>query len=182
MNYRSVRLRVLLMACMVVMSWYAAYSQNSTIGWSAFSSGFGAPSSPGSVVNSSIGEVLVGAVSSSDMRIESGFLASPMLRGPLTGVSESSDEGIPVAFSLSQNFPNPFNPSTTIRYQLPRPAHVVLKLFSVLGQEVATLVNETQQAGTRSVVWNAVDVSSGVYFYRIQADSYSATMKLVLLK
>ncbi|MBI3004883.1 MAG: T9SS type A sorting domain-containing protein [Ignavibacteriales bacterium] len=88
----------------------------------------------------------------------------------------------PRIFALQQNFPNPFNPSTTIQYDLPSKAHVRLRVFDVLGREVATLVNEERAAGNHRVSWNAAKFSSGVYFYRIEAGSFVAVRKLLLLK
>jgi hypothetical protein len=88
----------------------------------------------------------------------------------------------PETFSLTQNFPNPFNPSTRINYQLPTINHVTLKVFDILGREVATLVNEVNRPGVYSVQWNASGVASGVYFYRIEAGSFVETRKLVLLR
>ncbi len=79
----------------------------------------------------------------------------------------------PTTFSLSQNFPNPFNPATVIQYQLPVRSKVTLRIFNVLGQEVATLVNKEQPGGYESVEWNAGNLSSGVYFYRLEARSLS---------
>ena len=89
---------------------------------------------------------------------------------------------MPTAFALEQNYPNPFNPTTRIQYTLAAQAHVSLKIFNVVGQEVATLANGIQEAGYKSVVWNASGVSSGVYFYRLQAGSFTETRKLILLK
>jgi hypothetical protein len=88
---------------------------------------------------------------------------------------------IPNTFSL-RAYPNPFNPSTTITYQLPSSAAVSLKVFSLLGQEVATLVNEQQTAGTYSVQFNGSNLSSGVYIYKLEARSFVASRKLVLMK
>ncbi|MFA6467820.1 MAG: T9SS type A sorting domain-containing protein [Bacteroidota bacterium] len=89
---------------------------------------------------------------------------------------------LPDVFSLSQNYPNPFNPSTIIRYNLPTTVDVSLKVFDILGREVATLVNVRQNAGAHEVTFDARRLSSGIYFYRLTAGSYSAIKKLMLLK
>jgi len=99
-----------------------------------------------------------------------------------TGVDSPWDEGIPRRFALAQNYPNPFNPTTEISYELPVFSSVVLKVYNVLGREVATLVNEKKAAGKYSVIWNASSMSSGLYFYRLQAGEYSGTKRLLLLK
>ena len=85
-------------------------------------------------------------------------------------------------YQLSQNYPNPFNPSTTISYSLPRNSHVTLKIYNSLGQEVATLVNDEKPAGQYQVMWNAANVSSGVYFYRMMAETFVETKKLTVVK
>ena len=86
------------------------------------------------------------------------------------------------SFALEQNYPNPFNPSTVINYQLPLKSYVTMKIFNLLGQETATLVNEKKEAGSYSVRWNAAGVPSGVYFYRLQTGSFIETKRMVLLK
>jgi len=91
------------------------------------------------------------------------------------------DASLPTAFGLGQNYPNPFNPSTTIQYDLPKAAPVSLKIFNALGQEVASLVNGRQEAGSYQIRWNA-NVPSGIYFYRLQAGEYVETKKAILLK
>jgi hypothetical protein len=85
-------------------------------------------------------------------------------------------------FSLSQNYPNPFNPLTTISYSIPLKAYVSLKVFDLLGREVATIVSEEIKAGNYSKQWNANTIASGVYFYRLQAGFFTETKKLILLK
>jgi hypothetical protein len=103
----------------------------------------------------------------------------------LTTVSVEKYPGgaaIPLAFELSQNFPNPFNPSTTIDYELPKTADVSLKIFNTLGQEVAVLVNGRKEPGSYHATWNAAGFPSGVYFYRIIAGSFKETKKLILQK
>jgi len=89
---------------------------------------------------------------------------------------------IPTSFTLLQNFPNPFNPSTMIRYHLPITSKVSLKIYDLLGREIATLVNEEQYAGWKEVRWNASKVSSGIYFYKIQAGNYVEVKKMLVAK
>ena len=93
----------------------------------------------------------------------------------------------PVLFTLHQNFPNPFNPITALRYDLPEEAFVTLIVYDMLGVEIIQLINTTQEAGFKSVQWNATDsmgipVSAGVYLYKIQAGEFVETRKMVLLK
>jgi hypothetical protein len=95
----------------------------------------------------------------------------------------SGEETLPLAFSLGQNYPNPFNPSTTVRYTVPSAARVVLNVYNVLGQRVATLVDGQRVAGTYEVKWTADRQASGVYLYELRADgTVIATRKMMLLK
>jgi hypothetical protein len=88
----------------------------------------------------------------------------------------------PVTYALHQNYPNPFNPSTTIGYSLPKAAIVSLQVFNTLGQEVASLVSEHKEAGYHQATWNASNVPSGIYFYRLQAGDFRETRKMILLR
>jgi len=97
------------------------------------------------------------------------------------GVSLPSSE-VPKVFALMQNYPNPFNPSTIISYQLPTSSFVSLKVLDVLGREIATLVNDRQNPGNHSVRFSASNLSSGVYYYRLQAGTYIETKKLTVIK
>lgn len=99
----------------------------------------------------------------------------------ITGVTGKQDKS-PASFSLQQNYPNPFNPSTIINYSLPKTSLVTIKVYDVLGKEVATLVNEQQFAGNYSVQFSGSKLSSGIYFYRMQAGNFVQTKKLLLLK
>jgi hypothetical protein len=87
----------------------------------------------------------------------------------------------------ANNYPNPFNPTTTISYNLPQSGHVTLDVYNIAGQKVRSLIDQHQDAGTQTVVWDGQDensnsVASGIYFYRISTEEFSATRKMVLLK
>ena len=97
-------------------------------------------------------------------------------------IKENKTLEIPDHFLLSQNYPNPFNPSTTIKYALPQASHVSLSVFNILGQRVASLVDGRQEAGYHEVNFNASSLTSGVYFYRLQAGNFVQTKKLILMK
>ncbi|WP_337871646.1 T9SS type A sorting domain-containing protein [Ignavibacterium sp.] len=95
---------------------------------------------------------------------------------------ENDNSELPNNFSLTQNYPNPFNPSTKISWQSPVSAHQTLKVFDVFGNEVATLVDEYKPAGSYEVEFNAKALSSGIYFYKLQASSFTETKKMIYLK
>jgi len=99
----------------------------------------------------------------------------------VTGV-QSQSENVPAVYSLSQNYPNPFNPTTNFEFRIPKSEFVSLKVYDILGREVATLVNEVKQPGGYTVQWDASRQSSGVYFYRLQAGSFVNVKKLILLR
>jgi len=102
-------------------------------------------------------------------------------------ISADPEHFIPEEFVLHQNYPNPFNPVTTLRYDLPKNSLVTIIIYDMLGREVKTLINQTQDVGYKSVIWNATNdygkpVSAGIYLYQIQAGEYISTKKMVLLK
>jgi predicted acyl esterase len=115
------------------------------------------------------------------------YLELPIVDLPMTLVEGRGGE-VPGEFVLEQNFPNPFNPSTVFRFRIPVSSHVALKVYDVLGREVATLIDGRQQAGEKEVSWNAGGMPSGVYFYRLRVagrngiPSFSETRKLILLR
>ena len=92
------------------------------------------------------------------------------------------DDILPDNFMLSQNYPNPFNAFTLIRYELPMQSQVTIEIFDILGRRVTTLLDEQQLAGFHQAAWNATDHPSGVYFYRLRAENYINTKKMLLLK
>jgi hypothetical protein len=96
------------------------------------------------------------------------------------GVSGNTE--LPKRFALEQNYPNPFNPNTNIKFQLPKKEFVTIKVFDVMGREVATLVNETKEAGYYSIEFNASNLASGMYIYKIEAGNFIDTKKMVLIK
>ena len=102
--------------------------------------------------------------------------------GGASFVEEDQIGDIPIAFSLSDNFPDPFNPSTKIRYSIPQTSIVVIKVFDILGNEIETLINEQKSIGTYELTWTAVNLPSGIYFYQLIAGSYIETKKMVLMK
>jgi len=99
-----------------------------------------------------------------------------------TTVNKVDDFNAPIQFSLAQNYPNPFNPSTTIEYSIPQSGLVTLKVYNVLGSEIATLVNRQNIAGTHKVDFNASNLNSGVYFYKIESGKFVETKKMILIK
>ncbi len=100
----------------------------------------------------------------------------------VVGVRFSELSAVPASFSLSQNYPNPFNPVTQISFSLPERAEVRLAVYNIVGQKVAELVNEKLDAGSYQVSWDGRSFASGVYFYRMEAEDYRMTRKMVLLK
>ena len=114
-----------------------------------------------------------------------GFYRQPVVSNlmAITEVEEeNNNEVIPSAYALHQNFPNPFNPSTTISFSIPNTEFVTLKIYDSVGKEVETLVNENLPAGSYNKQFNATNLASGVYFYRLQAGSYYQTNKMILMK
>ncbi|MDP2365868.1 MAG: T9SS type A sorting domain-containing protein [Ignavibacteria bacterium] len=112
-------------------------------------------------------------------RPQIGYATSPVTVGV---ESPENEREIPTQFRLFQNYPNPFNPSTKLSYSITQSGLVALKVFDVLGTEIETLINEEKPLGTYELNWNAANLPSGVYFYRLQAGSFGQTRKMLLLK
>ncbi|MFX1355233.1 MAG: T9SS type A sorting domain-containing protein, partial [Promethearchaeota archaeon] len=98
----------------------------------------------------------------------------------ITSIEEPKE--ISADFELFQNYPNPFNPSTMINYQLPMINEVKLCIYNLLGQRVATLVNERKRAGCHQLEWDASNMASGAYLYRLEAGDYVETKKMILMR
>jgi hypothetical protein len=124
------------------------------------------------------GSVLLGLtdrISEITPAIQPGFFS-------IGSVGVDDEKPIPASFYLAQNYPNPFNAQTTISYTLPQKGPVTLSVYNLLGQRVATLFEGVQQAGEHKVVWDAKGAPSGVYFYRLAADEYVETRRMVLIR
>jgi len=162
-----------------------AVGQNSTIlystdwgyTWSAQESGLSASVELWEVyfINNSEGWIVGGGIG------QPGVILHTTNGGVLTSVDEENSD-VPQYFRLAQNYPNPFNPTTTINFDLPQSSTVRLSVFDLLGREVSVLVNERREAGHHSVNFNGFDLSSGVYFYRLQAGEFVQTRNFVLLR
>lgn len=129
-------------------------------------------------INSQTGWIVGSGLSSTG---ESVSLRLKTTTGGVTGVNSGSTV-MPDNFSLSQNYPNPFNPTTVVNYQLPVLSYATLKIYNSLGNEVKTLVNEQQNAGSYSVDFNAAELPSGIYFYTLVTENFSETKKMILVK
>jgi hypothetical protein len=121
------------------------------------------------------------AVDSYNSPVSSVDTFSVLLKKVLVGVKEAPSV-IPTVFALSQNYPNPFNPSTRIEFALPKETRVRLEVYNMLGQKVATLVDEVRSAGNHGVTFDASGLASGLYFYRLSTNEVSFLKKMMLLK
>ena len=115
-------------------------------------------------------------------------VAKPNGRLPVAAVTRdpanlpAGKETIPTEYALKQNYPNPFNPSTTIQFSIPQTEYVTLKVYNLLGQEVAKLASKEFNAGNYTYNWDASDMAGGIYFYQLEAGTYFETRKMVLIK
>ncbi|MBS4028006.1 MAG: T9SS type A sorting domain-containing protein, partial [Ignavibacteriales bacterium] len=100
----------------------------------------------------------------------------------LVSVNDEQRKEIPQSYFLEQNYPNPFNPTTQFTFGIPSDNFVTLKVFNILGKEIATLVNKQMKAGKHSIEWNATNAPSGMYFYRLTSGTFSETKKMIFLK
>jgi hypothetical protein len=115
-----------------------------------------------------------------DMYVDIGAQESPYSNP--TGIKKGNSDYLPKTFALKQNYPNPFNPTTTIEFSIPKSEFVTLKIYNILGQQVATLVSEKLAPGNFMLTLDANSLASGVYYYKIEAGNYTQTRKLILMK
>ena len=147
---------------------------NSVIG-----SGGNVVSNSNNNIVSTVGEAFIGKSSNTVNQNQIGFWYAYQQ----TTITEvENEETIPTIFKLEQNYPNPFNPSTKIKFAVPEKNNVLIKVYDILGSEVATLVNEEMDAGLYENDFNAAGLSSGVYLFRMEAGSYVDTKKMILLR
>ena len=156
-----------------------AAAQTIQVGTFSFDTGFSVLSASNTQLRVTIGEPVVGITKGSAFAIGSGFLVDSLVGRITTNVIDQRT--MPRVYALMQNFPNPFNPTTTIRYDLPRATKVSLKVYDVLGREILSLAQGDWEAGYHQVQWNA-NVASGIYFYRLQTEEFVETKKMILLK
>lgn len=136
---------------------------------------------------SSVGQSVTGVQTSGSHGLYTGFWNPWVVEASPVEWEEEDFSQRPEQFDLRQNYPNPFNPVTTIQYALPKSSEVCIRIYNILGQRVRDLVNERQDPGYKTVLWDGKDdhgneVSSGVYFYRIEAGDFVKCRKMTLLK
>ena len=176
MNLRTALLGALLLATLV------ANSQQTVVLTSTFDIGGVSSRGSGNALRGSFGEPLSGAAArSGEAMIQTGLFSFLELGRYVTSAG-SEERLVPLAYLLYQNYPNPFNPSTTIRYALPSKSNVTLTVYNTLGQQVALLQNGEQDAGYHEIKFEARNLGSGVYFYRIQAGDFVETKRLLLVR
>lgn len=150
-----------------------------------FGSGGGQAAGSSMSVSYTVGQLTVARAQSANIEVGAGFW--PPQYDSVTGMPEIVTPSHPVTYRLHQNLPNPFNPRTTIRYDLPVDSRVRLRLYDVAGRLIRTLVDGFEQAGARGVVWEGLDdhgspVSSGIYIYTLETPEYRASGKLALVR
>ncbi len=160
-------------------------AQNINVDWSSFGTAGGNYLNNNSKHIVSIGQPLIGESIGNNIKISGGFLVHKIFNSHISALNNpGSVFSHPVNYTLYQNYPNPFNPTTTIKYEIPEAKHVTLQIFDILGNEVETLVNKEQPAGSykaKFAVGNK-QLASGIYLYKLQAGSFIQTKKMVLLK
>jgi hypothetical protein len=125
------------------------------------------------------GQSIIGLSENNDYFCNSGFWFQSYYS--IVGIEDLFDN-LPKSFQLDQNFPNPFNPVTTIKYAVPKTTYIRLEVYNALGQKVAALVDATKQPGYYSISLNATHLASGIYFYRLFSNDFTKVKKLMVIK
>ena len=166
-------------AVMSVFFISTAFSQYQ-ISNSVFGGGGNKTANTNYTLNSTVGEPFIGKSVSPINQQQAGFWYIYQ-QSTITDV-ENEETTMPTVFKLEQNYPNPFNPSTVIKFAVPEKSNVVIKIYDILGNEIITLVNEEMDAGWYEKSFNANGISSGVYLFRMEAENYVNTKKMILLR
>lgn len=172
--------RVLTLILLLLLIASITLAQNQ-IPVSVISSGGEKSSSASFILSSTVGEQFIGKSINAANQHNIGFWYV-YKQSTLTDVGNEEEETIPTVFKLEQNYSNPFNPSTVIKFAVPEMSNVLIKIYDLLGGEVITLVNEEMEAGWHRREFNASGYSSGIYIYRMQAGNYISTKKMILIK
>jgi len=163
-------------ACLLMI---AAGMSQTVLRSSVVGSGYTASTDSSTVLKGTLGQPVIFTAADTATIASQGFWYQ-ISRDIVTGIDDEIT--VPEIYDLKQNYPNPFNPSTTIVFTLPKATDVQLRIYNVLGQEVGTLVDETLQAGQYDIKFEARGLAAGLYFYRIQADRFVETRKMLLVK
>ena len=173
--------RLLLSGLLLVLLALPAQGQSIVLSNVVFSAGTVTGESASYRLTGTLGEPFAGRAASSKFIVTLGFWATVPPETTAPTAIEAIDT-VPKRFSLDQNYPNPFNPATRIRYALPEPASARLTIYDVLGREVSLLVDRQQAAGAYEVTFEAGDLPSGVYFYRLETGPFSEIRQMLLVK
>jgi hypothetical protein len=169
-------IQIIIMSCGL----FASARAQDTIVISVFGNGVSISQTGNHRLSATLGQPLIGVGSNDSITIYGGFWTS--IIDIATSTEQIEESTLPQEFSLNQNYPNPFNPTTIISWQLPVSGHVSLKVYDIIGNEVATLVNEEKPAGNYEISFDASGLSSGVYFYKLTSGNFIKTKKMILLR
>lgn len=171
-------MRIKAMAFLLMMT--AVVGAQNKITSSVFGNGAAASSGGDFKIVGTLGQPAIGPASNSDNTQLAGFWYTTFEL--VTSVEQIENDLLPTEFRLEQNYPNPFNPSTTIQFSVPQASNVTIRIYDILGREVAMLIDEEYQPGQYKVIFEAGQLASGLYVYRILAGDFNESKKLMLLK
>ena len=175
--------RLLLSGLLLVLLALPAQGQSMVLSNVVFSAGALNAESASYRVTGTLGQPFAGRAASSKYVVTLGFWAAVPPDAPApTAIEAVASDAVPTQFVLDQNYPNPFNPAARIRYALPTSEQVRLAIYDVLGREVTVLVDRQQAPGTYEVTFEAGDLPSGVYFYRLETGPFSEIRQMLLVK